>query len=241
MFESVSKPAAEKEPEKLGEKEILDIIHIVDWGPMHLDKITPENIKEIIEKGEQLLKERRAETNNSLIGQPSSPSEALMEAVIYRSSQSHAIQCPINKIEDFKFFQHYLNQYAAEHKIEKTNENFDYINRFFKRHIEINELLSRLYEIDIARRIGVAKNEEKFFQQEAPLFAKNLIKKSLAEFEETNKEKVEELRTKLQEASYEDFKKDFYKICQSFSQLIFDDFEQFNKENLKKAVKNLRT
>lgn len=248
MTPSFKPEAPETKKEKLSDKKVLDVIFIIDIEPQHLDKVTPENIREITEKGEKLLREERAEANDFSAGQP--PSEVL-KIMNNRSSASHAIQCAVNGAEDFKAFRGRIEDFAKERGIAANEENFSYLRNFLGRHIKMKEVLTGLYEIDIARRFGEAKKDKRFFRQEELNFGnlKEPISDSLKDFKDANKEalednskaqeKIRDLEKKLAEADYKALENDFYEFCQDFSDLIFIDYEQFNADKLKIAVEGL--
>ncbi|MDD5606659.1 MAG: hypothetical protein PHN37_02230, partial [Candidatus Pacebacteria bacterium] len=142
MFNSI-----EREKQNLSVKEVQEITGIVDLGPQHLDKINLDNIEEIIEQGEKEIKKERQKINSCL----SLSLLEMFQEIQKRSSKSHAIQCSVNSIEDFKMLEKQINNETAL--------------TFLKRHIKMKEILTQLYKIDIMRRIGTAKNEKGVFEK----------------------------------------------------------------------------
>jgi hypothetical protein len=241
-------PEEEKEIEELSPEEAKDAL-VSGFKKEDLEKITLDNIRETIEKGVEKLREERKEINEYF--KDKSPSE-ILEDLGDRSSMSHTILCSVNGAEDFKAFKERFDLFSVEHKIDKENKDFKYVDSFLERHIRMKELLTELYKINIIKEIGLAKNEEAFFEKEIPNY-KNLIapvENTIAEFESANSEKIEklpdlqkeieELKENLHEEDTKILKNIFYeKICQKYSKLIFLDFEEFNEKDLGKAIENL--
>lgn len=225
MFNSI-----EREKQNLSVKEVQEITGIVDLGPQHLDKINLDNIEEIIEQGEKEIKKERQKINSCL----SLSLLEMFQEIQKRSSKSHAIQCSVNSIEDFKMLEKQIN-----------NET---VLTFLKRHIKMKEILTQLYKIDIMRRIGTAKNEKGVFEKGLLNLEriKKEIQESINDFEKENRESIQktglinvlkELKQGLLEKNPEGI---FYdKICQNYSELIFSDFELLHEKELEQIIKNI--
>ena len=243
-----SKEQRETEVPEFSNEEVLDVIHVVDTGPKQLEKLTPENIRNVISKGVGILKTERQE----IIPQDYLPSRAFLEYLVLRSSQPHAIQCSVNGVEDEKTFLRCLEAYSEEHGIQKEDKDLLFVRSFIERRVKAGEALTKLFGIEISRRIGLAKNDDRFFDQEVPNFYDLVptIEEGIQKFKEANKGKIEatpgltakvdQLENNLKIKDGNVLKEIFYKkICLGLSELTFIDFEEINEDDLARSLTSL--
>lgn len=223
-------------------QEIEDIVAIVDIGPKHLDKVTTENLDEIIKNQINKIKKKREKANNFGDEKPS----LVLKKILDRSSASHAIQCPINTTEDWKALDERVILFTENNQLTSEKEKaVELINNFIKRQIEMKELLTNLYSIDIWERIGKEKKDKKYWEKARTELSgmKEKIKNILAEYKiinrdnisEDSNDKIKTISELIESESEEDLEEKFYTgVCQSFSALIIRE-EELNEEKIKEA------
>ena len=247
-FEEFFKP----ENNKLSQEEVDRLMYVVDCPPKDLERVTLDNIGDAIDRGAEQFQQRRERGNVTAFSPDKHPAETL-EILWNRSSENHAILCSANETEDFSAFWRHLNNFLEEQKIPENDEIRD-INGFLKRHISMDKLSTELYKIDIMRRVGEEKGNKAFFQQALSRFDfKKLADKArtlVDEFEEANKDKIKDipeiqkniadLKMALSEENEMVLEKSFYDvICELYNHLIMIDFEKFNIQKLREAMRKL--
>lgn len=230
--------------------EAVNVVLIIDQGPAEILRLTPDNLGLVVEKGIKALQEERRNANVNMSDDRIGIGK-VFEIFSNSSSQSHAIQCAVSAVEDCRAFKTALEKAQSKFlpEQEKASDAFRKISRFLERQIQMNQLLIELYKIDIARRYGLEKHDQKFFSQELPKL-KDLIPeilKSLDRFKEDNKDKlekdketqeeIEQLRKKLEQENYDWGNYLYDHLCQPYSKLIFIDFENYNSIEIEKASK----
>ena len=155
-------------------QEALEAIHIVDIGPRHLEGITPENFRSILETGKALLtSNRQALLTRYFADSPTLP-DAFFRCVYNVAPHPHAIQCTANGREDKLAFLEYLNQSLPDGDRRRR------LNEIIDTSLTLGQTLQELLEVDIARRIGLAKQDEGFIRRELPLLEADIIPKITA-------------------------------------------------------------
>lgn len=235
------RPKIEERGSEMSVKEIDKIISIVDREPDReiMKKVDSENIREIVDRGVDEIRETRKKGNERYVDWNTLD---VFNDFKNRFSSSHAVECSVNGAEDSKFLQEKID-------LERMRrDGLDGAGEFLGEQIKDYELLTKLYQIDIARRVGLIKKKEGFFKEAMRGFIdiRNRLKKRLDNFEKRNKgkegfsdfkEELEKLREVLNK-SEEDLEEKFYEdICQAYSNLIFADFESFNGEEIEIALR----
>ena len=230
------------------QKSIRRLSSITDLGLPKLDKITPANMQEIFRQIKKILQRERNKNNN--FSSHSRPSEILTQ-LESRSSEAHALVCSVNWTEDLQAFKKYFDHFVGNHDIEDKDINVQTVHDFLERHIEANELLTTLYEIEVAGRIGQAKKEDDFFGVATLDFGqiKEKLQKSIKDIEEKYPEEIKrnakirktimKLRTALEQRNMYALQEIFYKdICDTYAILVFFA-EEIDIPNAKEALRAL--
>jgi hypothetical protein len=250
--EALNKVDSEASLEGLTPQEIRNIIGIIDLKPQFLDRVSPDNLDQIIQKGIGQLQERRKKANNFL------EDTSVLEVILAKGSRSegaHAIQCSVDAAVDAR---HFISFIESKTNIPNEDEDKKNIVDFFSRHAELNELMTELYSIDIIRRVGNEKENDNFYskkqekfseviQRLQPLLEAFLIqnKDRIALLSEADQQNIADKIDRLKSISPEEFDnlKDgglYDDICDKLSELIRQDFEILNKPVLLKSAQNIR-
>lgn len=142
--------------------EVLESIHIIDIGPKHIDRINSNNVHNVIEAGKKELVRVRKEANAVILKDNPDLKLAYAKIILGPMSAPHAIQCIVNGVEDKREFLSYVE------KNDKSGKKSTQLDAFFSTYMDLGVVLESLYEVDIVRRIGEAKNDSTFVKQEMP-------------------------------------------------------------------------
>lgn len=219
-----------------------------------LDKVTRENMAGLIDAEFRRTAEHRRSVNAREL--PGLLPTALVDLMYERNSSSHAFQCSVNKAEDFGAYLDHLRARGTDAGVPEDDPDLRTLVGYAHRQETMNDLMSRLFEKDVARRIGRMKGDDGFFQdamRDWPALADELLA-SLDEFDAgTNKARIDanaDIRQQLdglrrrieasKAAAPESLDAAFYgDVCMAYSILIFEDCEVLNEDAVRDAAANL--
>ncbi len=172
----------------------------------------------------------------------------LIEEKIARAGFPHAIQCDVQGAQDAAYFIGELKN----REVFQNNADVKKIISFFQREIKLRNSLTEFHRIDISRRIGEVKDDEKFFKQEKVRFetALPILMGLLDEYEAVNSDAIKNLSEsdraqlvddleKLRQLStvdFDEYKQSFYEeICDRIGRVVGFDWEMNNADLLVSA------
>ncbi|KKT70104.1 MAG: hypothetical protein UX09_C0057G0001 [Candidatus Uhrbacteria bacterium GW2011_GWE2_45_35] len=132
-----------------------------------LEMITPENLEQVFKNGLENLRNVRKQSNEVLKNM--TVPELVREQQQQRHSRQHKIICAINGAEDGRAFLERISQ------IKKPETAV--IEKFLKRHIEMSDLLTELFKIDIFQRTAQIKKEPAFSEAGIKMLLRSCVKK----------------------------------------------------------------
>ncbi|HTM68660.1 MAG TPA: hypothetical protein VL426_05150 [Candidatus Binatia bacterium] len=164
-------PAAppEKEPVPgFSRKEMYSVVHVRDrvmpYAEGVLDKVTPDNIGDLIDADVRGMVTRRGEANREDFP-PGMPAAAVLDKLYRRSSSGHAIQCSVQRAEDCGFLVDRVQGTVRDNGLAADDPDAAVVRAYASRQERQNDLLTRLFEKDVARRIGDLKGDGRFFER----------------------------------------------------------------------------
>lgn len=221
-------------------QEAKKIIYIKDIPPKDVGWITKNNILEVVDTGVQALVYERESYNDMTVPETASALE-IIALTEQRASYTHAIQCAVNTIVDYKDSLAVVTQQDKGPSSQRQE-----IVDFFERGIEMNKQLEQLYRRDIVLRIGHQK-EDRSFQDIALPIPDRLVdemKNSLQIFQHSNPEllestvnEIQRLQKHLDDPSTITADSYYDEVCMVYSKIAQSDFDIYNKDKLFKAAR----
>lgn len=229
-------------------EKVMEIVDIKEFPSNILAKIDIENIDSIIDLAVESKRERRQKLNkNRFLNLQDG-----LEELRWSASAYHKLLCAVNGKEDFEAFYNLIEKFTKEKKIEETDERIQYLKEVTNRQIEMSRILEELFRIDIKRRIGNLKKDERFFSESIPQLEKLLpeINEVLDYFKKEEIQlKLKKIKNLIKESEiFLNWIKDrktnlvkdkFYNFCFNLSLLRLMDFEDLNREKMKETVEDL--
>ena len=176
-------------PQELSPKECLRITNITESSldSFELDGIYPDNIEEIIKTAKNHLITVRKKYHKN---RGEKTIERSWQDMLSSYSKSHRLYCSVNSAFDAEQFGRFFLK-----KLDPQKPETLFVKIFFERRAQNNQLLTSLFEIDIIRRVGEAKKDQRFIEKSKKLLWELVpkINQSLDDFLNTNADTLKSL------------------------------------------------
>lgn len=165
------------------------------------------------------------------------------------TSASHAIQCSVNGAYDLDFLARHMFQAAKDNGTQASNPELQETLSLLKHTRDAQRMMTKLYEVDVARRFGDLNKNPKIFESSLHKF--EAVKPKLVEFlrafrqrneggiTEDAEKKIESLEQRIAAATPDELKEVLYdEIIRPLSRMIFFDWN-LDSDIIEEHLRNL--